>query len=169
MDKIWHHAKLKCKQFLPSEAVLRQHRALRFLGRYFNYPGLWHFNHRSIPRGVAIGLFMACIPMPFQMVPAALVAILLRANLLFAIGLVWVSNPLTWIPIYYGLYCFGTWILRTPVQPEIQWNIDTFMHQLNGIWLPLLVGCLLGGVIAGGFGYLLAKGIYWLLRRRDSL
>lgn len=71
--------------------------------------------HR-IARGSAIGMFIALTPtVGMQMLEVAIVALICRPfftfNIPAAIIAVWVSNPLTTIPIYWGLYVVGTWIV----------------------------------------------------------
>ncbi len=67
--------------------------------KYFHHRSLWRINCDSVSRGVAIGLFAAAIPlMPFQMVIAAFLAIIIRANLPISVAVSWISNPFTLVP-----------------------------------------------------------------------
>ena len=68
---------------------------------------LFSFTQPALSRGLAIGLFWACIPIPFQMVPALLFCWLGFANLPIAILCVWISNPFTYVPIFYLEYNIG--------------------------------------------------------------
>ena len=78
---------------LPArESVQRQ---LSFLGERLHDPELWHLTRHSTAGGLSVGLFMAFMPIPFQMLLAAPAAILLRVNLPIAAVSVWISNPLT--------------------------------------------------------------------------
>jgi len=62
----------------------------------------------SIARGVAIGFIVGFEPiMGIQMAVAAAFAALFRANYLAAILPVWITNPVTFIPIYGFNYWFG--------------------------------------------------------------
>ena len=56
---------------------------------------LWGFKRTSVARGCAIGLFCCMIPMPLQMLLAAAIALVWKANIPLSVALVWVSNPLT--------------------------------------------------------------------------
>ncbi|MGI9335066.1 MAG: DUF2062 domain-containing protein, partial [Gammaproteobacteria bacterium] len=84
------------KRLLPSPRELRQHHGLRrFFGTLLHEPDLWHLNRNSVAWSVSVGLFMAFMPIPLQMVAAAAVAIVVGCNLPIAVTLVWITNPLT--------------------------------------------------------------------------
>ncbi|HET8700717.1 MAG TPA: DUF2062 domain-containing protein [Nitrococcus sp.] len=139
------------KKHLPDFQKLRGRRELRWLGRLLDDPYLLHLNRRSVAGGVACGLFVGFLPMPGHMLLAAALAILFRINLLLAVALVWVSNPLTMPPIFYFNYLVGTWIIGSPetahigFEPSLSW----FWEQFERIWKPLLVGSLsVGSLLA---------------------
>jgi uncharacterized protein (DUF2062 family) len=57
---------------------------------------------------MALGIFIGILPiMGIQMTVVALIALPLRGNLKAAIAGVWISNPITFIPMYWGYYQFG--------------------------------------------------------------
>ncbi len=117
-------------------------------------PNLWHFNRRSIAGAFALGLFCAFIPVPFQMVIAAAGAILFHVNLPVSVLMVWVSNPLTIPPIFYGCYLLGAWLLQTPPQEfyfELSWQ--WLSESLSTIWQPFLLGCFVAGTFFSLLGY----------------
>lgn len=68
------------------------------------------FKRKTVCTGLAIGMFWGFLPMPLQMVPAAFCCWLGRANLPVAIVCVWISNPLTYVPIFYMEYLVGSWL-----------------------------------------------------------
>ncbi|MFW6343056.1 MAG: DUF2062 domain-containing protein, partial [Halothiobacillaceae bacterium] len=72
---------------------------MRVFGSRLQDGNLWHLNRRSVSGGVAVGLFSAFVPIPFQMVLAAGLAILLRVNLPLSVVLVWITNPITIVPL----------------------------------------------------------------------
>ena len=69
------------------------------------------FERGHLARGLAIGMFWAFLPIPFQMFPAALFCFFARGNLPLALVAVWISNPLTYAPIFYFEYQFGAFLL----------------------------------------------------------
>jgi hypothetical protein len=63
--------------------------------------------HR-IGLGMALGIFIGILPiMGIQMAVVTIFALPLRGNLKAAIAGVWISNPLTFIPMYWSYYVFG--------------------------------------------------------------
>ncbi len=131
------------RRYMPDHSKIRNHPQLnRFFGTLLHDPNLLHLNRRSVSGAFAVGLFMAFVPVPFQMLLAAAAAIYFRTNLPIAVGLVWVSNPLTMPPLFYFCYKVGTWILQEPVQHiKFVLSIDWLMTELAEIWQPFLLGC----------------------------
>jgi len=145
------------KRYMPNHDKIRQHPHLnKIFGTLLHDPNLLHLNRRSVSGAFFIGLFMAFVPMPLQMIPAAALAIYFRTNLPLSIGLVWVTNPITIPPIFYFCYKLGAWILGTPVQViEFTLSAEWLGHELAMIWQPFLLGCFIVALIAslaGGFG-----------------
>ncbi len=161
------------RRYLPNRETVKQHRHLQVFGERLHDPNLWHLNRRSVAGALGIGLFMAFMPFPSQMLLAAGAAIVLRVNLPLAVASVWVTNPITIPPIFYFSYRVGTWVLD--VHPEVH-SFELSWHwlakRLDDIWAPLLVGCLILGTIAGLTAYATVR-VTWrvavLRRRRRSL
>jgi len=149
------------KRYSPDPHTLRNHKHLKWFGKYLHDPNLWHLNRRSVSGAFAAGLFWAMIPMPFQMVAAAAVAILGRVNLPISVALVWVSNPLTMPPIFYFNYLVGTWLLPN-CQPvgKMKVTLEWFVHSMEQIWEPLYLGSVVVGIVLGALGYT-AMRLYW--------
>ena len=122
---------------------------------------LWHFNRRSIANAFALGMFAMWMPIPFQMLFAAAMAIPCRANLPLAVALVWISNPFTIPLMFFGAYLFGIWLLQHEAQIiEFDISIEWLTDSLGQIWEPFLLGCLLLGLISAGFGYALVQLVW---------
>ena len=142
------------KRYMPDAHKVRTHKQLRIFGTLLHDSNLWHLNRHSVSTAFAIGLFMACMPTPFQMLPAALLAIWFRANLPISVALVWVSNPITMPPLFYFCYKLGVWILQTPPQPFVfSLTLEWFTQQVAHDWQPLLLGCVVVGTALGALGY----------------
>lgn len=147
-------AKKLIRRYLPDPHKIRDHKHLRLFGTLLHDPNLWHLNRRSASGAFGVGLFMAFLPMPFQMIPAAALAILLRVNLPIAVALVWITNPFTIAPVSYFCYYLGAWILGTPVHAvefEISW--EWISTELVRIWKPFLLGSLLVSAMSAAAGY----------------
>ena len=158
---------MQLKRYLPSRDQIRETRSLRFLGAVILESNLWHFNRHSLSYAVLIGCICCFLPIPFQMVPCALLCILLRCNIPVAILIVWISNPITYGPMMYFAYTVGLRLLgmATPTIPELL-TFDWFLEQLADVWLPLLVGCLICGLITGAIGFLSVRLYYrWRINR----
>ena len=67
--------------------------------------------HR-IALGLAVGIFMTWTPLiGLQMILTVLLSALLRANKFVGVPFVWISNPLTAVPLYGFNFVVGAWIL----------------------------------------------------------
>lgn len=62
------------RKFLPSHDTVQNQRWLKPFGRWLHYPNLWYLNRRSVPGGVAVGMFCGLVPGPLQMISAALMS-----------------------------------------------------------------------------------------------
>jgi len=142
------------KKITPSVETIEKQKCLGFLGKHLHSPMLWHLNRRSVSVAFAIGLFMMWVPFPSQMVYAAILAILVRANLPISVVLVWITNPVTIPPMFYFAYLFGTKILGTiPFNIEFELTWSWLTTNLSHSWQPFLLGCLLLAIISALIGY----------------
>ncbi len=137
--------------------------ALQFLGTLLHDPNLFHLNRHSVSVAVFIGIVMAFLPTLGQMPLAALLALLLRANLPISVVLCWITNPLTIPPMFYLTYEIGRWILNTPpLEFTMVLSWDWFKGEFLQIWKPLLLGSVLTGIFLGCLGYLTMQAFwYW--------
>lgn len=152
------------KKISPHPDKVKNHKSLKFISHLLNDPNLWHFNRRSVPKAFGIGTFCAFLPVPFQMPLAAILAISRQANLSLAIILVWITNPLTMGPIFYGAYRLGCYILNTPeFSVNTPWSFETIYLQFMVIWKPLWIGCLIISTIASFISYYSVKIMWYLV------
>ena len=99
-------------------------------------------NRRSVPRAVALGLFVAVIIPVMHTAIAAILAIPTRANVAIAAAFTLVVNPLTIPPLYYAAYRVGSWELHhdvTIVDPHAAERFSSelgrllfWIHQASG-------------------------------------
>lgn len=155
------------KRLSPNPTTIKNHKYLSKLK--LDNPALWNFNRKSIRKGVAIGLFCAFLPIPMQMILASLLAIAFAGNILVAITLVWITNPLTIPLIYYTTYKLGAWILGVQVSSNLQFSFESVGGIFNQIWQPLLLGSLLTSVVFSIIGYFLINCIYYLKLQKRLL
>lgn len=162
------------RKWVPNAEVVRNHKYLAWFSQHLHDPNLWHFSRRSVPGAFSVGLFAAFIPLPFQMILAAAMAIPCRVNLPISVGLVWLTNPITMPPIFYAQYHLGAWMLSTPPTANIDFNFswDWMTSELSTLWQPFLMGTLLfaiGGALIGNVAVRLAWRMHvwhYLSRRR---
>jgi uncharacterized protein (DUF2062 family) len=85
------------RKHAPTQAELRRSPLLKPLGQRIWASELWRMSRRSVPAGVAVGLFVGIVLMipGLQIVGAALMAVPFRANIPIAAGMTFVSNPAT--------------------------------------------------------------------------
>ncbi|HHH47740.1 MAG TPA: DUF2062 domain-containing protein [Gammaproteobacteria bacterium] len=156
------------KRYLPDPHKIRDHKHLRCLGPLLHDPNILHLNRHSVSGAFAVGLFFAFWPVPFQMVLAAIGAIIARVNLPISVALVWITNPLTIPPMFYFAYLVGTWILGTPpVGGEFEFTAERIGQELSAIWKPLLLGSFVCGTVSATIGYFSIQIIWRRLVRRS--
>ncbi len=126
--------------------------------------------------GIAIGMFVTFMPLiGFQMMLSVFLAWFLRANKLVGVPLVWISNPLTIIPIYYPCYWIGCKFSGMPVASEewarlkVNWQmlqanptttwgakVEFWWQGFRDIAGPLGLGCIIVGLSVGVVSYYLS-------------
>lgn len=139
---------------MPDHHEIKNSKHLKVFGDLLHNPNLWHLNRHSVAKAFAVGLFFTFVPVPFQMVLAAGMAIIVHANLPLSMALVWITNPLTMPAIFYFCYLVGTWILGVPEKhfsfiASWQWVIDS----LSTIGPAFLLGCAVLAVLFSILGY----------------
>lgn len=107
--------KKRLKDLLPTSETLLENRTLKLFGPQLADPRLWHFNRHSLNKAVYIGVLSAFFPLPGQMLLALIGALIFRANVPMALGLTWITNPLTTLPVFYAGYYIGAKILDVPM------------------------------------------------------
>ena len=152
------------KRLMPDHRVIREHKHLRILGTLLHDPNIWHLNRRSASGAFAVGLFVAWVPVPFQMLLGAIGAIVFRVNLPLSVALVWVTNPLTMPPMFYFAYVLGTWILGDTASGHIAFELsyEWLANELVVIWEPFLLGCLILALASSLGGFLVIRGLWRL-------
>lgn len=150
------------RKYLPDHAAVRNNRWLAPFAGTLLHPRLWHLNRHSAAGGVAAGLYCGLIPGPFQMLGAALCAVVFRVNLPLALLTTLYTNPLTIVPLYAVAFGLGNWLLGgggqfvpPPDYPNgsfLEW-IPALGHWMAGLGRPLLLGLILLANLLGLIGY----------------
>ena len=142
------------KRFSPNPETLKAHPHLKHFGAKLQNPNLWHINRRSAAGAVAVGLFCAWMPIPFQMLLATFVAMFFSVNLPISVALVWLSNPFTMPPLFYGAYRLGAFILQQPLMDfHFKLSFHWIINALETIAPVMFLGCFILGCISAFVGY----------------
>ena len=132
----------KFRRFLPTPKEVQQYKYIHIFGDTLKQPECWAFNRTTCAKGISIGLFCAFLPMPFEMIPAIFIAAMIGGNIPLAIAGIWISNPVTWIPLYTPCYLLGARLIGiTPIPIEEITLLDLGCHYV-ALWL----GCLIIGI-----------------------
>lgn len=147
---------------MPKRDEMARNKYLAPIAHRFLSPELWRFTRRSVPRGVALGLFCAFIIPIGQIFLAAFMALPARANVPLSAAVTFVTNPFT----------FPFWIVMANKVGKLVLNIEAVVGVNAGGQLADDRGALAvffetAGVTAFGFvvlavvsaslGYLLAS------------
>ena len=115
---------------------------------------LWGIRRKTVVPAVAWGMFVAFLPIPGHVLVAVLGSLGLRCNIPVAALTTFVSNPVTIGPIYYFCYLVGSKLLGiTPGPFAIELSMDWLTGTFLSIWQPLLLGCVLVGMVAALIAY----------------
>ncbi len=150
------------RKLLPDHAAIRDNRWLRPFESSLLHPRLWHLNRHSAAGAVAAGMFCGLIPGPFQMLGAAICALIFRVNLPLALFTTLYTNPFTIVPLYVVAYQIGR--LATGdgagfvAPPDFDWShaVDWSQAMVNwmiGLGKPLGIGLVLLAAGLAGAGY----------------
>ena len=105
----------RLKDLLPTPEKILESRTLKLFAPHLVDPRLWQFNRHSLNKAVYIGVLSAFFPLPGQMLLALIGSLIFRANVPMALGLTWITNPLTTLPVFYASYYVGAKILDVPM------------------------------------------------------
>jgi len=148
------------KRLFPKLDSVKEEKILKIFGPAVLQPNLWHINKKSVSRGFAIGAFCAFLPIPGQMIVAAFLAITFAGNLPFSLILTWISNPLTYTPMFYLSYKVGKFFINTEIDYDFSNKEVNLLSDLMHIWEPLLLGSLILAIIGSSLTYILIR-LYW--------
>ena len=154
------------KRYIPHKESIASNSIIRLFDEYLHDPNIWHIHRRSSAGGAAIGVFCAFIPIPIQTLSAAALAILFRMNLPIAILFSFLANPITVPFIFFYSYKLGSILFGleenqiTSIIPENTTIIEWFNTIFLNIWEPLLIGCLILGLISSSITYFLIRLIW---------
>jgi len=114
----------------------------KFLDKY-NIPKVYlSTNREMVSKSFLIGLFLAFLPIPLQMLAVILMMKFFKFNVPVAIALCWISNPLTMPFIFYVEYIVGGFLLNIEIE-TIHISVEWFNNNFQDIFIPLYFGALI--------------------------
>ena len=97
----------------------------KILSLFLKQDGTPFFN----AKGVAVGVFCGCFPFfGFQTLLGLFLARVAKGNLFLAAIGTWISNPFTYIPLYFFNYKVGSFLLKN--SPDIIFDKDLMVEEL---------------------------------------
>ena len=154
------------RKHMPSREEMAKNKYLAPIAHRFLSPELWRFTRRSVPRGVALGLFAAFIIPIGQIFLAAFLALPVRANVPLAALVTFVTNPFTlpfWLVVANKVGNFMLQIdadgpaLATSAMETGAWAAVTDFFQMAG---TTAFGFAIMAVVAPAVGYFCAGWIW---------
>jgi uncharacterized protein (DUF2062 family) len=147
---------------MPTHAQLE---ANRFTASFAKRPELFRFTRRSVPRGMAVGMFIgifALIP-GIQIVGAALMCVPFRGNIPLAAAVTFVSNPATTLLVILPLAvaignCFGYHADIGTVKMMVSQGagLEQWWHWLLSDTAPsVVIGLFIQSIVAAFVSYIL--------------
>ena len=126
----------------------------------------------DVARGLTLGIFIGMTPtMGIQMPIALFFAMLLKENKIAAMLGVWISNPLTCIPLYTFNFQVGKYVLSSPDLsfPDFT-SLEEFMALGQDLLIPLIVGSLVAGVVVSAISYVIFLKLFRAIKtEKDKL
>ena len=126
---------------------------------------------RAIARGLAVGAFAGMFPLfGLQMLLGILLAVVFKGNKLAAAAATWLSNPLTYVPIYAMNYHIGRVLLRLD-EVDVARQSFTDWNQIiafgSDVLASLMVGSCVVGLIVSLMAYCLGYQLSCQFRKRQ--
>jgi uncharacterized protein (DUF2062 family) len=168
----WFH------RHIPTREQLERNRFVRPFAHRVLHSELWRFTRRSVPRGVALGLFVGVMIPLAHFVVATFLAVFVRANIPAALAATFIGFPVVYVGIVALAYKIGTWLLHVDASTAIQpisetmqvTQADHLLLRLTGQqFLDTAFGLLVIATVLATVGYL-ATGFgwrWWIGRKRQ--
>lgn len=112
-------------------------------------------NPQAIARGLAAGVFAGSYPLfGLQTIIGVAIAAAIRGNKIVAAAGTWISNPLTYVPIYAFNYQVGRWLLGKSSRVNLtERSPQEWMSLGVDITVTLMVGSTLVGIVLAIISY----------------
>jgi len=155
------------KPRMMTREEMGQNRWLAPIAHRFLSPELWRFTRRSVPRGVALGLFAGFIVPIGQIFLAAFLALPVRANVPVAAAATFLTNPFT-LPFFLVLANrLGHWalFLDQATGGQVPERLDGSIWAYMGWFVEAAGATALGYLILAIVGAIVGYGLSALVWR----
>ena len=98
-------------------------------------------NRTMVTKALFIGLFIALLPLPMQMLIVLVMMRFFVFNVPLAVLACWITNPITMPFIYYAEYVLGSFVLNTDII-AMQMSMEWFNNNFTSIFMQLYVGAI---------------------------
>ncbi len=166
------------KGHIPTRESLEKNRFIRPFAHRLLRSDLWRFNRRSVPRGVALGLFVGIMFPLAHFVIAAFVAIFVRANVPAAMAATFIGFPAFLPLIFYAADRVGHWMLRVdastigqPISSTLQTTeTDHLLTILTQKGPSVAFGLFVMATVIASLGYVITTVGWrmWIGRKRKA-
>ena len=127
-------------------------------------------NPKVVAKGLAVGVFAGCFPFfGIQSLIGLFLATIVRGSRVAALAATWISNPLTYVPLYIFNYKIGKLLLGTEdtVLPTLDIESFTAFKELGSVFaITLLTGSFVVGMILAIVTYFYGLAILERLHSR---
>ncbi len=125
----------------------------------------------AIARGLAAGVFAGCFPIfGLQTLVGIALAIPARGNKLAAAAGTWISNPLTYVPIYFFNFRLGQRLLGWEFDlAGVDWQSAEILDFGGGFLFTLFLGCSVSGLVLASLSYGLGLWLFQYLQQARRL
>ena len=160
----------KLIDYFKNPNLIINHKHLKKIRHRLNNPILWNIEEKYIKKSCAIGCFTALLPIPFQMILAAILAIYFEANLTLAVLLVWITNPITMPFVFIAQYKIGSYFTSaTTIPPQTYsiwlWLTTSSLNILKPFLLGVLITSISGGILSYAVSSLLWKAYNFFYKK----
>ena len=133
----------------------------------------WLWNQEGSPSqravGLGVGIFSGCFPFfGLQTLMGVFLAKIVKGNSILAAAGTWISNPFTYVPLYFLNYKLGSFILNKDRNIVDISHIATEELWSQGWYLSsrLIMGSILMGLFSGLLGGIV---LYFFLKKLSKL
>ncbi len=125
-------------------------------------------NRKAVTRALLVGIFIAFIPMPMQMLAVLAVAPFFKFNIPIAISVVWLSNPVTMPFMYYAEYLTGNFLMMDDGLDTVEMSMAWFQSNLDDIFIPLYVGAVFYSFVVSFLVFFIANRCWMSSVKREQ-